>query len=134
MLLNFYFFLEGCILLRLLLQSFWAPSIATVLFECFLITSITITYPLHVSDSTGHLQVEHIYIYIYTGYFLPNSPTRFSPLYHGGVQQSNPLPALASQHTICWLYLNVQIANKLGNLKKKKVTIFLQRIRCRRNS
>jgi hypothetical protein len=36
------------------------------------------------------------------------------------VLQSTPLPALASQHTICWLYLNVciQIANKLGNKKK----------------
>jgi hypothetical protein len=37
--------------------------------------------------------------------------------------ESTPLPALASEHTICWLYLNVfiQIANKLGNLKKKFV-------------
>jgi hypothetical protein len=37
--------------------------------------------------------------------------------------QSTPLPALASQHTICRLYLNVciQIANKLVN--KKKVTL-----------
>jgi hypothetical protein len=40
--------------------------------------------------------------------------------YHGGVLWSTPLPALDSQHTIYWLYLNVsiQIANKLGNLKK----------------
>jgi hypothetical protein len=37
------------------------------------------------------------------------------------------LPALTSQHTICWLYLNVciQIANKLGNLKKKKPSLLL---------
>jgi hypothetical protein len=36
--------------------------------------------------------------------------------FYGGVLQSTPLPALASQHTICWMYLNVslQIANKLG--------------------
>jgi hypothetical protein len=27
--------------------------------------------------------------------------TRFSPFYYGGVLQSTPLPALASQHTIC---------------------------------
>jgi hypothetical protein len=46
--------------------------------------------------------------------------TRCSPFYHGGVLQSTPLPALASEHTICWLHLNVciRIANKLGNLKK----------------
>jgi hypothetical protein len=31
----------------------------------------------------------------------PDSHTRFSLLYHGGVLQSTPLPALASQHTIC---------------------------------
>jgi hypothetical protein len=55
----------------------------------------------------------------------PDSHTRFSPFYHGGVLQSTPLPALASQHTICWLYLNVciQIANKLGNLKKKNSSV-----------
>jgi hypothetical protein len=33
-------------------------------------------------------------------YQFPNSHTRFSP-YHGVVLQSTPLPALASQHTIC---------------------------------
>jgi hypothetical protein len=45
---------------------------------------------------------------------------RFSPFYYGEVLQSTPLPALASQHTNCWLYLNVciQIVNKLGNLTK----------------
>jgi hypothetical protein len=31
---------EDCILLRLLLHSFWVPSIATVLFECFFIISV----------------------------------------------------------------------------------------------
>jgi hypothetical protein len=47
------------------------------------------------------------------------------------ILQSTPLPALASQHTICWLYLNVciQIANKLGNLKKKKKKDNLKRKR-----
>jgi hypothetical protein len=50
-----------------------------------------------------------------------DSHTKFSPFYHGGVLQSFALPALTSQHTIFWLYLNVsiQIANKLRNLKKK---------------
>jgi hypothetical protein len=59
--------------------------------------------------------------------FFPDSHTRFSPFYHGGVLQSTPLPALASQYTICWLYLNVciQIANKLGNLKKKCILVLL---------
>jgi hypothetical protein len=49
----------------------------------------------------------------------------FSSFYYGEVLQSIPLPALASQHTICWLYLNVSlhIANKLGNLNKKKICI-----------
>jgi hypothetical protein len=31
----------------------------------FLMFFITITYPLHVSAPTGHLQVEYIYTYIY---------------------------------------------------------------------
>jgi hypothetical protein len=53
------FIFEGCILLRLLLQSFWVPSIATVLLEWFFI--ITITYPLHVSALTVHLQVKYTY-------------------------------------------------------------------------
>jgi hypothetical protein len=31
------FIFESCILLRLLLQYFWVPSIVTVLFECFFV-------------------------------------------------------------------------------------------------
>jgi hypothetical protein len=31
------FIFEGCILLRLLLQPFWGPSITTAFFECFLL-------------------------------------------------------------------------------------------------
>jgi hypothetical protein len=36
--------------------------------------------------------------------FLPDNHT-FSPFNYGWVLQSTPLPALASQHTICWMYL-----------------------------
>jgi hypothetical protein len=73
-----FFIFEVSILLRLLLQSFRVPSIATVLSNVFFIftrySSLAdsdhgvITYPLHVSAPTGHL----IYIYIYilvTSYF-----------------------------------------------------------------
>jgi hypothetical protein len=50
------------------------------------------------------------------------SHTGFSPFYHGEVLQSTPLPALDSQHTIFQLYcVCIQIANKLGNLKKHAI-------------
>jgi hypothetical protein len=43
------------------------PTIATVFTECLF---ITITYPLHVSVPTGHLQVEYIYRLIAKELFL----------------------------------------------------------------
>jgi hypothetical protein len=52
---SMFFIFEGCILLRLLLQSLGAPSIATVFFN---VIFITISYPLHVSTPTGHLHEE----------------------------------------------------------------------------
>jgi hypothetical protein len=54
-----FFIFEGFIPLHLLIQSFGAPSITTVFFLMFF---ITISYPLHVSANTGHLQVEYILV------------------------------------------------------------------------
>jgi hypothetical protein len=53
----FIFIFEGCILLRLLLQSFWVPSIATVIFEFLLLLLLHTHY------------MSNIYAYIYIGYF-----------------------------------------------------------------
>jgi hypothetical protein len=39
---------------------------------------ITITYPLHVSAPTGHLEVEYIYIYIYIYWLLPKEQNSYT--------------------------------------------------------
>jgi hypothetical protein len=81
-----------------------------------------------VPDIVQFLFVMHAPLIIYN----PDSHTRFSAFYHGGMLQNTPLPALASQHSICWLYLDVciQIANKLGNLKKIIYTSFKLQYKC----
>jgi hypothetical protein len=53
--------------------------------------SISVSPATHYNDCSTFIIVHHP----------GSSHTRFSPFYHGEVLQSTPLPALASQHTIC---------------------------------